>query len=238
MRICLRRLLDAALELQQSIADMLDAAVQAMHNGSGVGGLAPHVQKVRSAQDAISAAMAEQSGPARDQFDQAAHDIKQAAAHLVVDGSAEGQLFGIAKRIAEEMAKLSAASRAGDNRAIITAARNIANLLADVQKLAAEAAANCTDKRLSETLLTHATAARNFATQLKILSAVKASTPDDDPTVRVQIGKCAKQLAQSMVKAINAAEVSKVRSHPPSLLPFASVHSNPLCVLLQLRVKR
>ena len=79
-------------------------------------------------------------------------------------------------------------------------ARRIAELVAEVLKQAQEAAARCTDKRLSETLLTHAQAAKNFATQLKIISAVKAATYDDDPTVKQQLVKCAKQLAGAMTK--------------------------------------
>jgi len=47
---------------------------------------------------------------------------------------------------------------------------------------------------------------------LKILSAVKAATPSDDPSVKQQIVKCAKQLGQSMVKTIAAAEISKLRA--------------------------
>jgi hypothetical protein len=87
------------------------------------------------------------------------------------------------------MEKLSRAAKAGDNKQIILISRSIASLLAQVLQLSNEAAERCTDRRLSEvcflqpgslarahapqTMLTHATAAKNFATQLKILTAVK-----------------------------------------------------------------
>lgn len=93
-----------------------------------------------------------------------------------------------------------AAAKSGNKKEIILCARRIAELVSEVLKQAQEAASRCTDKRLSETLLTHAQAAKNFATQLKILTAVKAATFDDDPTVKQQLVKCAKQLAGSMTK--------------------------------------
>jgi len=140
-------------------------------------------------------------------------EMRQAVRNLVVDpNSPEGRLFGLAKTIADELAKLHAAAKSGSKHDIIMCSRQIATLVSQVLAQAQEAAAKCTDRRLSETLLTQAQAAKNFAVQLKILTAVKAATAEEDPTVKALLVKCSKQLANSMIKAISAAEVTKLRS--------------------------
>jgi hypothetical protein len=213
-----KQLLDAALEMQNAVGGVLDAARLALA-GAGPAPSSQQTSRALSAADALGEAARQAAADGRaslqapqEGLDAAAADIRAATRSLVPDAhTAEGRLFGLAKALADEMAALSAASKSGKKRDIIEAARRIATLVAQVLAQAQEAASQCTDARLSETLLTHAQAAKNFAVQLKIITAVKAATTEDDPTVKAQLVKCAKQLATSMIKAVQAAEVTKLR---------------------------
>ena len=93
---------------------------------------------------------------------------------------------------------------------MITHARNVATLTSECEKIAQESASKCRDRQLCDRLLQDSQAAKNFATQLKIISAVKAATSFDDPTVKAQLYKNAKLIAASIIAVLKAESVAKI----------------------------
>lgn len=70
----------------------------------------------------------------------------------------------------------------------------------------AELANGCKDVRLRNALLAYAAPIKSFAVQMKILTAVKASTSEDDPSTKQQLVTCAKGIASAVVSSCKAAE--------------------------------
>jgi len=132
--------------------------------------------------------------------------------NLKVDNSVEGKLYGTAKNIAAQMEKLSKAAAAGDKRAMIEAARELALCAQQYVEQAKVAAAKCRDPVLKEQILTSAQAAKNCSVQLKIIAAVKAASDEDSGSAKQQLVKCAKGLAKAVVLTVNAVEVSAIRT--------------------------
>jgi len=146
---------------------------------------------------------------ARDGLEAIASEMRAATSKLVVDKTSEGKIFTAMKDIAALMAKLADASKRGAKREIIELSRQICQITVSTLTQAMESAGTCTDQQLSDNMLTNAQAAKNFATQLKILCAVKASTSDDDPTVKAQLVKCAKNISQALTTLCKTAETVK-----------------------------
>lgn len=109
-----KKLLDAALEMQDAVIGVLDAARAALNGTSSVEAaeraMAPFISKYDNASDAISSTFGAPPAPpagSREGLDGAAAEMQDLVRNLVVDKTAEGQLFGVAKDLAEAMAALS-----------------------------------------------------------------------------------------------------------------------------------
>lgn len=127
------------------------------------------------------------------------------------DKTSFGRLFGLSKRIAEEMARLAAAAKTNDKRGMIEAARRIAALAVDIVKEAHASAAQCRDPALKNQIILPAQAAKNLSVQLKIIASVKAATDDDDPAAKAQLVTCCKTIATDLIKCCDATEVGAIR---------------------------
>jgi len=120
------------------------------------------------------------------------------------------ELLDIAKQIAEEMEKLSVAARNNDKKEMITAARNIAAMVAKIQTTGTQVADRCSDPKLKERLLNLCRVPKNFAVQLKIISAVKATSGETGGSAEAQLITCAQGVANSVVAVVSAAEAAAV----------------------------
>ena len=148
----------------------------------------------------------------KDEIDAAAMQVKKAISRKHIDEStAEGRVYAAAQRVAEDMILLSEASRKGGKSDVIFIARRIAQHVADMHKNAQQVCDKCKDPILRDQVMSIAHAVRNISTQLKIITAVKATTDREDPTVRAQLVKCAKQLANNTVGIVNAVEVASIK---------------------------
>jgi len=121
------------------------------------------------------------------------------------------ELIEIAKAIAAEMEKLSIAAREGNKKEMITAARNIAGLVTKVQEFSGLIANKCLDPKLKEKLLQLSRVPKNFAVQLKIISAVKATSGDNDYAAVAQLVTCAEGVANSVVLTVKAGEAASIK---------------------------
>jgi hypothetical protein len=122
-----------------------------------------------------------------------------------------GRLFGLSKRIADEMEKLARAAKDGDKKAMIEAARRIAALAVDIVKEAHASAAQVRDPTLKNQIILPAQAAKNMSVQLKIIASVKAATDDDDPAAKAQLVTCCRTIANDLIKCCDATEVGAIR---------------------------
>jgi len=125
----------------------------------------------------------------------------------------EGKLYDAAREVGRLMALLSDAARRGAKSEMIKYSREIANVCKNFHNLAAEQAAGCKDIKLRDDLLLPAQQAQAMATQLKIIAAVKATMEGESAkSTKWQLVKCAKSLAVSVVKTVDASEVAVIRS--------------------------
>jgi len=135
--------------------------------------------------------------------------VKKTTQELVVDDTPKGQMFGCAKELGQILGVLSKAAASGNKAEIIKATKEIA---ATVQKVfALSKNIQCAKTSDKETITSHAINAKNFATQLKILSAVKASIKETDKTAENQLIACAQQLADNVMAAVKAADVAELK---------------------------
>jgi len=200
-----KRLIEAANALEKALTEVMDAARLAI---AGDKNALIKFLKLVTGIDPLAEAVINVLG-ARDGLEAIASEMRAATSKLVVDKTSEGKIFAAMKDIAALMAKLADASKRGAKREIIELSRQICQITVSTLTQAMESAGTCTDQQLSDNMLTNAQAAKNFATQLKILCAVKASTSDDDPTVKAQLVKCAKNISQALTTLCKTAETVK-----------------------------
>jgi hypothetical protein len=120
-------------------------------------------------------------------------------------------LLDIASAIGAEMEKLSLAAQNNSIKDMIAAAKNIASMIGKIEDLANQIAVKCTDPKLKENLLLTASVPKNFAIQLKIISAVKATSDKNDRSAAIQLVTCAKGLANSVVQTVKAADSASLK---------------------------
>jgi hypothetical protein len=111
-------------------------------------------------------------------------------------------LLDIASAIAKEMEQLSLAAQRKSKKDMIASARKIADMIQKIQELSNEIAVKCTDKILKQQLLSICKVPKNFSVQLKIISAVKDTSNEDDPTAEAQLVICAQGLANSVIQTV------------------------------------
>jgi bacterioferritin (cytochrome b1) len=146
----------------------------------------------------------------KDQIMFAANEVSRAVKAAKPVSPEQKLLIEIVAAIAAEMEQLSLAGQRRQKKEMVTSARKIAGMVDKVQSLATQIATNCKDPILRDQLLSLCRVPKNFAVQLKIISAVKASSGDDDAAAEAQLITCAKGLANSVVSTLTAAESAAI----------------------------
>jgi len=145
----------------------------------------------------------------------AAHDLHQEVKQW---SSKDNDIIAAAKKMALLMAKLSqlVGEDSGSKKDLIACAKSIAESSEDVTKIAKELAKECTDKRMRTTLLQVCERIPTIATQLKILSTVKATmlgaqgTEEDQEATEMLVGN-AQNLMHSVKQTVTAAEAATIK---------------------------
>ncbi|CAH1987173.1 unnamed protein product [Acanthoscelides obtectus] len=135
----------------------------------------------------------------------------------------DNELIAAAQRMAKLMARLSELVHnddKGSKRELIATAKAIADASADVTRIAKQLARECTDKRIRTNLLQVCERIPTIATQLKILSTVKATMlgsqgkrSEEDREATEMLEGNAQNLMQSVKETVRAAESASVRIH-------------------------
>jgi hypothetical protein len=147
----------------------------------------------------------------------AAHDLHQEVKQW---SSKDNDIIAAAKKMALLMARLSDLVRedrgANSKRDLIACAKAIAESSDEVTKIAKNLAQECTDKRMRTSLLQVCERIPTIATQLKILSTVKATmlgaqgTEEDQEATEMLVGN-AQNLMQSVKQTVTAAESASIK---------------------------
>ncbi|KAL6055033.1 hypothetical protein QOT17_017046 [Balamuthia mandrillaris] len=127
------------------------------------------------------------------------------------ESTPEGRVYAASRRVAEEMIKLSEAANKGDKKTAIECARKIADYVKDLNRNTNEIAGKCKDPILRDQVLSVAGAVVNMSVQLKVITAVKAGSAENDPTIKAQLVRCAEGLASNLVNTCNAVEIAGIR---------------------------
>jgi len=161
----------------------------------------------------------------------AAHDLHQEVKQW---SSKDNDIISAAKKMALLMAKLSqlVGEDAGSKRELIACAKAIAEASEDVTRIAKELARECTDKRMRTTLLQVCERIPTIATQLKILSTVKATmlgaqgTEEDHEATEMLVGN-AQNLMQSVKQTVTAAEAASIKIRTDAGIKLKWVRKQP-----------
>jgi len=145
-------------------------------------------------------------------------EVYQAATELseinskVASNTPVGKMIDKTHSLAEAMAQLSSFAAKGNKTGILSSSKDIVSLVAKIKEDAKEAMANCVDPKMRAEILNYSIAIENYAVQLKILCAVKASSPDEkDPEAEEQLSLCAKNLANALQNCIKYSEISQLK---------------------------
>ncbi|XP_019759237.1 vinculin isoform X4 [Dendroctonus ponderosae] len=133
----------------------------------------------------------------------------------------DNELIAAAQRMAKLMARLSELVHnddKGSKRELIATAKAIADASADATRIAKQLARECTDKRIRTNLLQVCERIPTIATQLKILSTVKATMlgsqgSEEDREATEMLEGNAQNLMQSVKETVRAAEGASVKIH-------------------------
>lgn len=162
----------------------------------------------------------------------AAHDLHQEVKQW---SSKDNDIISAAKKMALLMAKLSqlVGEDANSKRELIACAKAIAEASDEVTRIAKELARECTDKRMRTTLLQVCERIPTIATQLKILSTVKATmlgvsqdTDEDREATEMLVGN-AQNLMQSVKQTVTAAEAASIKIRTDAGLKLKWVRKQP-----------
>ncbi|XP_017781343.1 PREDICTED: vinculin isoform X4 [Nicrophorus vespilloides] len=131
----------------------------------------------------------------------------------------DNELIQAARRMALLMARLSDLVQnddKGSKRELIATAKSIADASAEVTKIAKQLALECTDKRIRTNLLQVCERIPTIATQLKILSTVKATMlgaqgSEEDREATEMLEGNAQNLMQSVKETVRAAEGASIK---------------------------
>ncbi|XP_071743095.1 vinculin isoform X8 [Lepeophtheirus salmonis] len=164
----------------------------------------------------------------------AAHDLHQEVRQW---SSKDNDIIAAAKKMAHLMAKLSqlVGEDSGSKRELITCAKSIAEASDDVTRIAKELAKECTDKRMRTNLLQVCERIPTIATQLKILSTVKATmlgvqsnrgTCEDMEATEMLVGN-AQNLMQSVKHTVTVAEAASIKIRTDAGIRLKWVRKQP-----------
>uniref|UniRef100_A0AC35G5X4 Vinculin n=1 Tax=Panagrolaimus sp. PS1159 TaxID=55785 RepID=A0AC35G5X4_9BILA len=145
----------------------------------------------------------------------AAHSLHQEVRQW---SSQENEIVAAAKRMAILMARLSQLVRGegGTKKDLIDCAKAIADSSEEVTRLAVQLARQCTDVKMRTALLQVVERIPTIATQLKILSTVKATMlgsqgTEEDEEAMQNLVLNAQNLMQSVKDSVRAAEAASIR---------------------------
>uniref|UniRef100_A0A0B7APE0 Vinculin n=1 Tax=Arion vulgaris TaxID=1028688 RepID=A0A0B7APE0_9EUPU len=132
--------------------------------------------------------------------------------------SKDNEIITAAKKMAIFMAKLSQIVRGeiGTKKDLIATAKTIAEASEEVTRLAKKLAAECTDKKMRMNLLNVCERIPTIATQLKILSTVKATmlgaqgSDEDQEATEMLVGN-AQNLMQAVKETVRTTEAASIR---------------------------
>jgi len=120
-------------------------------------------------------------------------------------GNVDSPLAVAAKVVIEKMILFSNATTATE---LIMCSRDLATAVATICNLATEQAQSCKNSMLKDQLLTVSISCKNYSTQLKILSAVKAATEEAEiEKAHQQLVNCCKLLGDSVAKIIDNSRI-------------------------------
>eukprot|EP01089_Gocevia_fonbrunei_P001249 TRINITY_DN11167_c0_g1_i1.p1 TRINITY_DN11167_c0_g1~~TRINITY_DN11167_c0_g1_i1.p1 ORF type:complete len:679 (-),score=221.02 TRINITY_DN11167_c0_g1_i1:29-2065(-) len=111
----------------------------------------------------------------------------------------EGRMYAAMARVADEMKLLALACEKGDKAEVIKIAQRIQGHIKGIGQNASDVAGKTKDPRLADNVLSAAQSVQSIAIQLKVITAVKAATASNDGTIKAQLVKCAKGLANNLV---------------------------------------
>jgi len=147
-------------------------------------------------------------------------DVMQAVANNITSKS-QFLKSEAADNLAKDLAALSAAARTGKKNEMLLASKSAANNMNILTKELLEYASkiegsNARERQAQDTLVRCANGLRNFATHLKILTAVKAAsiheTKDTDHSLTTLVTELGDIISMSMDTLIKAHEVNMVKS--------------------------
>ncbi|XP_059099435.1 vinculin-like isoform X3 [Tigriopus californicus] len=166
----------------------------------------------------------------------AAHDLHQEVKQW---SSKDNDIIAAAKKMALLMAKLSQLVNedTGSKRDLIACAKATADASEEVTRIAKELAKECTDKRMRTSLLQVCERIPTIATQLKILSTVKATmlgaqgvsrigTEEDQEATEMLVGN-AQNLMQSVKQTVTAAEAASIKIRTDAGIKLRWVRKQP-----------
>jgi len=230
-----KKILDACDELERLLPLIIQATKDALQNPDDKEAqerLAKLLERARAANKVINDAAEElratdkkkvtpppkkekelseyRSDGTKDPIMVAAHQVNNASREAMYATPEQKDLFEIAKAVAAEMEQLSLAAQRNSKKDMITAARNIAGMIAKIQSVSSTIADKCGNTLLKTNLLNVSRVPKNFAVQLKIISAVKAVSGENDASAEAQLVICAQGLANSVVQTVKAAEAALV----------------------------
>lgn len=141
----------------------------------------------------------------------AAKKLEDVTFNLIENDTPVGMLVKCGNMIAQAIVKLSKIAETGSKRDMILASRNIAQFVNEVVKWARLCASQCKDKHLARELIDASRIAKNFAIQLKILAAVKASQGPNDKTAMKLLETCARGLCNAVIDMVKVSQVAKLK---------------------------
>jgi ribosomal protein S21 len=151
----------------------------------------------------------------KDEVYQAGYQVEKRVNEIKFDIGEEGtpaqMLAKAATEIAKAMKLLSDIAKTGTKKDLIINARQIANFVAEVSKWANKCADECRDPILVQELRDAAKVATNYSVQLKIICAVKAGSPAEDPTAKKSLILSAQGLAKSVIECVNISQIAKLK---------------------------
>lgn len=161
----------------------------------------------------------------------AAYDLHQEAQKWSSKGN---DLIAAAKKMALLMAEMSKYVRGegGSRKGLIDCAKAIAKASSEVTRLATEIARQCTDKRIRMNLMQVCERIPTIATQLKIISTVKATllgepgSEDEEEATEVLIGN-AQNLMQAVKETVRSAEAASIKIRTDAGVKLRWVRKSP-----------
>mmetsp|Transcript_28820 Transcript_28820/g.40586 ORF Transcript_28820/g.40586 Transcript_28820/m.40586 type:complete len:941 (+) Transcript_28820:76-2898(+) len=208
-----KKILDACNDLEALVPVILQSTKHALSNPNDPKAFQTLKDAINSAKEKnkVIADAAEQLRN-KDKIVAAARQVSKATKESQLTQVAEQKsLLDIASSIAKEMELLSLAAKNNSKADMITCAKRIAEMIGKIQGFSTEIANKCTDPILKNQLLSISKVPKNFAVQLKIISAVKATSGENDNTAKIQLVTCAQGLANSVVQTVKAAESASLK---------------------------